>query len=90
MAEPKEKMAISENKYENYKDIIETIYKMDLSNYFKETFDSLVHYLKEYNKFRVWELVDTLYPAVKLEDNIDDEQISYIKQKLLKIANECK
>lgn len=83
-------MSISENKYEDFKNIIETIYKMDLSNYFKETFDTLVHYLKEYNKFRCWELVDTLYPAVKLENNINDEQISYIKQALLKIAKECK
>lgn len=78
------------SKYEEYKDIIETIYLMNLSDNFKETLNTLVYYLKNYDKFRCWELVDTLYPTVKLEDNIDDEQISYIKQSLLKIGEGCK
>lgn len=77
-------------KYDEYKDVIDKIYTMKLSDYFKEKFDILVGYLKNYNKFRVWELVDTLYPAVKLEENINDEQISYIKNSLLKIGAMCK
>lgn len=76
--------------YEEVKDIIDTIYSMNLSDLFMEDFNKLVYYLKNYNKFRCWELVNALYPAVKLEDNITNEQISYIKNSLLEIGEVCK
>ncbi len=70
--------------YEELKDYICKIDKMDLNKSFKQLFEELKEAIKENNKGKCWAMVDNLYPSIKLEENINQNEKEYIKEFLLK------
>lgn len=52
---------------------------MNLSLSFRSSIEDFIEAVESKNKFRIWDLQDTIYTSVKLE-NLDSEEIDLIKK----------
>ena len=55
------------------------IQNMNLSLSFRSSIEDFIEAVESKNKFRIWDLQDTIYTSVKLE-NLDSEEIDLIKK----------
>lgn len=65
------------------KEKINIIKRMNLSKAFLDLFNKLESAYLKNEKTIVWTMIDNLYPSVKLENGINDEEKTYIKSFLL-------
>lgn len=62
-----------------YDEIKSEIENMKLSKSFRKSIEQFISAVEKNDKFRIWELQDTIYTSVKLE-NIDKEDMRLIKE----------
>ena len=64
---------------EEYNELKIKIKNMNLSLSFRSSIEDFIEAVESKNKFRIWDLQDTIYTSVKLE-NLDSEEIDLIKK----------